>query len=492
MTNITTPPLAALLIIIITTASHAQQPPADAKYRGVADCRLCHRGPEKEYEQAGALSRISLTESETWRNMDRHSEAYRVLVEPDGRGQRIGRLLGKDVTRAETGCIQCHLTTADSAQTVAETFPVTEQRLLLEGVGCESCHGPSSEWVTEHRTFATWSALSDEVKLARGFNNVYEPVVRALLCTSCHIGDAERGRLITHEMYAAGHPLLAGFEIESFADKMPRHWQYGYERKVEDAEPFERTRKLLVGSVVAVRRAVELAAADAAAPRDEDRWPELARMDCFACHHELTLPSWRQERGYRGQAGRPQLMLGSVELATAAARLTGEPAAVGDLQQVVDRLRRPFERNPFGDAEGIVDGSQPLVARCQTIERQLAELPLDRDDATRALQLIAEVAAASTHNYDTARQLAGAVTVILDELKAGATAADIERITKTAEGLRDRNFYFTEKSLTTTATNGGTKKVMVEALIQPLIENRAAYNPGQFSAQMARLASQLK
>src|SRR5262249_26486299 len=84
---------------------------------------------------------------------------------------------------------------------------------------------------------------------------------------------------------------------------------------------YNRSRFALVGNFVSLRRTFELArdrsaenatnaawtwpelaldkgevnARDAAA-----RWPEvaLAHSDCFACHHELELPGFRQQRGF--------------------------------------------------------------------------------------------------------------------------------------------------------------------------------------------------
>ena len=31
--------------------------------------------------------------------------------------------------------------------------------------------------------------------------------------------------MVTHEMYAAGHPPLPGFEIATFCSQMPPHWE---------------------------------------------------------------------------------------------------------------------------------------------------------------------------------------------------------------------------------------------------------------------------
>jgi hypothetical protein len=39
---------------------------------------------------------------------------------------------------------------------------------------------------------------------------------------------------------------------------------------------------------------------DALRKAASERWPELAmaHSDCYACHHDLQSPSWRQARGY--------------------------------------------------------------------------------------------------------------------------------------------------------------------------------------------------
>ena len=65
--------------------------------------------------------------------------------------------------------------------------------------------------------------------------DVRNPVRRAEQCFSCHIGNVEEGKLVTHAMYAAGHPPLPSIEIESFAKQMPRHWRY-LDEKVADSQ----------------------------------------------------------------------------------------------------------------------------------------------------------------------------------------------------------------------------------------------------------------
>jgi hypothetical protein len=225
-------------------------------------------------------------------------------------------------------------------------------------------------------------------------------------------------------MYAAGHPPLSGFEIESFADKMPRHWRYSNELRSENeanAATFERTRNILIGGVVSVRMAIELAMADAAAPLSAGRWPELARLDCFACHHELVEPSWRQLRSAATTPGRPQLAVGCIPLVKIAAALADDPAAES-VDAMLLRLRQPFADNVFGDRQMLVDQGTAAVAWCRELEKRLQRMNFEGvkggEAARTVLRSLAERAAAEPCDYDTARQLYGAWVVIYGELVA--------------------------------------------------------------------------
>jgi hypothetical protein len=117
--------------------------------------------------------------------------------------------------------------------------------------------------------------------------------VRAEVCAGCHVGapaDAARGlpeRDVTHDLVAAGHPRLM-FEFRSFLARMPQHWTE------KDTRPGFAVRAWAVGGVVSARAALSLLGAHAANPTNP--WPELADHDCYGCHHDLTVPSWRQTR----------------------------------------------------------------------------------------------------------------------------------------------------------------------------------------------------
>src|SRR5262249_47364646 len=147
-----------------------------------------------------------------------------------------------------------------------------------------------------------------------GMTDLWDPTRRAALCASCHIGNLEEGKCVTHEMYAAGHPPLPGFEAATFCDAMPRHWQLPREKPARgrtllglDAGDYEQTRLVLVGAAVSLRESMHLLARQSAAClRSDDpdgKVLDYANFDCACCHHDLKAPRWRQRRGFPGVPG---------------------------------------------------------------------------------------------------------------------------------------------------------------------------------------------
>ena len=353
--------LAAAGMIVVggfAAEARAQAAFGPNKFRGTIDCERCHTKPTDQDRNTGVLARVQLDEATTWRNEDRHSKAYANLQSP--LGQKIGKLLNADVLDAATGCVQCHATSVDDSQ-----WERANVNFSNEGVGCEACHGPSSNWEALHRQFPAWSNTPAAEKSALGWIDVRSPTVRAELCISCHLGSDKYQRLITHAMFAAGHPPLAGFEIESFANKMPKHWRYP--AATTGKPSFDRTRNLLVASVVALRMSAELAMSDVT----KNRWPELARFDCFACHHELAESPWRQERDATGIPGRPELIVGCLPLVRVAAQVVAGPSADRQLDALIERLQAPFQSAAFGDPQLLAKDGPVIVRGCDTIERNL-------------------------------------------------------------------------------------------------------------------------
>lgn len=464
--------------------------PDKTKYQGSTRCQRCHASRLTDADRLNGVSnRVCLTEALFWKEADHHADAYTALSANGGRGERIGQLLNADVMKPETGCVQCH----------APSFAVTTVAAVKEGVNCEVCHGPSSEWVGEHDSLnakyaPTWPSVPLEGpagKTELGWIDVRSPVTRAELCVSCHVGSAQHERVITHAMYAAGHPPLSGFEVESFADQMPRHWRYANEKK-GNAAVAERTKNLLVGSIVVLRMAVELAAADAAAPPNSGRWPELARLDCYACHHELEPTGARAVQV--GLPGRPPLIVGCVPLIRVAAKVAIGTQAGDELDLRLAKLQAAFKSNPFGDPGKLTQEAASVAAWCRPIEDRLEATEFKTPQIREVLRQIAEEATLEYRDYDSARQLLGAWTVIYGELpqKDAAALSDeqrqrIDSLLATASQKWPQ--LTAPGSMTITCGAGPPQKRDFNTLLAQHFSNRDAFAAQDFSTLMSQLAS---
>src|ERR1041385_4858291 len=192
-----------LLLWTVVLAAQTTEPP---KYPGPGSCASpsCHGGVQVRTETS-----VQQNEYSTWVVQDKHAHAFAVLANPVA--TRMAKILG--IARADTApkCLACHALSPSEADR-ARTFDSTD------GVSCESCHGPASNWLGPHTT----KGWTHERSIAAGMRDLRDPVHRAENCLSCHLGTADK--TVDHEMIAAGHPDLY-FELASFTAAMPRHWQ---------------------------------------------------------------------------------------------------------------------------------------------------------------------------------------------------------------------------------------------------------------------------
>jgi hypothetical protein len=336
----------------------------EGQYQSATECKKCHTRPTGAdvLEQSGPF--VLLTEYAIWKTHDKHAQAYAVLL--GTRGQAMQKILGKSVTDDATGCMNCHAMSNLFGKRKGEDRDKDDG---FDGVSCTGCHGPSRKWVKEHDNAddpKAWRLKSPKEKADLGFRDLRDPEIKAALCMSCHVGNADEGKVVTHAMFAAGHPPLPPIEIATFTRNEPQHWRdakdvplflpdskFMQKRSEEERKqiranyhlesvPFERTQLALVGGVVALRQTMKLAADRAnlqtedparlwpelllgeGAPEAKDarepavvkklqdlaqeRWPDIAmaHSDCYGCHHDLRYPGFRQERGFGYHlAGRP-------------------------------------------------------------------------------------------------------------------------------------------------------------------------------------------
>jgi len=462
----------------VGAAQKKKDPGQEAKkyqFYGVSSCVTCHRDSKIAAALKLPEGLVKYDEYETWKTRDRHSQAFAVLLGP--RGQQIGRYLDIKVTDRKEGamCLACHTTTFLPGHEGKEFS-------LKDGVSCDGCHGPAGRWFAPHTVPIIWRDKSPAEKAEMDMFNVRDAWKRAELCISCHVGSPAEGKVITHSMYAAGHPPLPSFELASFSKNLPPHWYdltaTRYFMNAKDAKirknyrldtaKYQHTKLVLAGSVVVARKAMELLAAraemgplgerygasiswpppwfqDYFKHEDKKRWPELqirekltktltievpekpaerwpefamAQSDCFACHHELKSPSWRQARGYAGRPGRPQFQAWALALAGLALNREEEK----ECRRMVKELQDAFDIRPFGAAVAVAAAAKKLA---QFFEKKSNhEIIVDDKIARNCLARLASSGSLAQPerayvDYDTARQIAWAFRAIfLDEWNA--------------------------------------------------------------------------
>lgn len=475
----------AMLCLLVTQAV-AQDPAPPAQRRNALDaglggpefvgnggCVRCHRG-DPIFPEADETSRTDfclLNESSIFAPPirsdgvksagdlpagDIHRLAYSRLEadKPDSLGNRIwayvrARTPGDEEKPLDQArqCLSCHAGWLNAADKPHERPP-----FFHTGVTCETCHGSSARWFRSH-TLVEWRTQAGADKEKNyGQTDVRDPVRRAKLCYSCHIGNVELGRVVTHDMYVGGHPPLPPIEIETFAERMPRHWRTIREKgdflnrkeflaknysnsgaQIESELP--QTRAMLVGGLVSLSESLRLFSGTLSS----EKGPDFSSYDCFSCHHELTSKSWRQAR-YSAKKVRPG-QLRPLEWPTALAAIGlrhADPQNAGmDLQRMeaaLTQIDRAFQSRAFGDAAAVRtivgDGNQPGVAEwLDQKARELSSRTIDRAAAEAAYRDLKELNATETQDYYSAAQTVVAMRLISREL-----GTDYPRIVESRNG----------------------------------------------------------
>lgn len=433
-------------------------------------CFSCHQATdpnqEEMYRERGTLKRVTLIETARWRDLDFHTQAAQALTTP--RAKAMGDLLGYDVAKS-VKCLNCHSGHQKITEQAAQPPQLSAPRdaLTKHGVSCQACHGPAQKWETAHRGAnepdADWWKKTSAEKYELGLLDIRHPRTRAQVCLSCHLGSSSEGKILTHEMYAAGHPPLGNFETETFMGAMPYHGILIEDKAKNEptahkdwykTDDFYRTRSVLTSSLVALRMQVQLVLdettwalaaqtanakpADAKAAGDAHRaqWPELAYFNCASCHHELAADRRSPDRAASAAPGRPMLRQWPTLMYDVAMLGSGIEQADGD--SILKPLETALGRNPFGRATEVRDAAKVVADR---LDRDLAAFenrPIDRAAAVKYLDALTTVGLSRPLDYEEARQLAWAAKTIVRELKkstAGATEPDAALQTKLEQAV---------------------------------------------------------
>jgi hypothetical protein len=422
-------------------------------YLGVSVCADCHKR-EKPLENPDLPPLCRCTENIIWETRDKHRIAYEVLTKGNPRGelaQRMGKLLGIDDVSKSHDCLACHGVDIKDEKYRDKSFKPTD------GVSCVICHGPYENWIDEHgssvpRKRERWRSYSREKKESEfGMTDLWDPAKRTKMCVSCHVGNADEGKFVTHAMYAAGHPPLPGIELASFSDQMPRHWEYLREKNPEvqkilgfspTADQNEQVQLVAISSLETLRQSMNLLAAQAekcmTAKDADDKSLDLANFDCYACHHDLKSPSWRQQRGYVGKPGRPQIRPWPLALAKVVIEeLLQKEKAAKAFDSGLKSVYQAFSAQPFGSCPEIAAAARGLSSQ---LDQWIGELTKDQslysqEGALRILRKLCLTGQQDILDYDSARQLAWAFDVVYSAWKSSEKEGD-QRIAEVMSSLR--------------------------------------------------------
>jgi|WetSurMetagenome_2_1015567.scaffolds.fasta_scaffold48246_3 hypothetical protein len=147
----------AVLIAFSSTSVNSKNA-GSFKYVGVSKCQTCHKtdAQGKQFD--------------IWQN-SKHSQAWKTLQSEAA--DKIAKDKGFSTKAAETPqCIKCHVLGKDIVpDELSDTF------VKEDGVQCESCHGPGSE-------YKSISVMKDKQKAIENGLNV--PSDKAQFCVNCH------------------------------------------------------------------------------------------------------------------------------------------------------------------------------------------------------------------------------------------------------------------------------------------------------------------
>lgn len=505
-------------------------PPHATKARpyvfGAQTCTGCHDAPAK----GNALCRM--IESTIWQARDPHRQSLAWgrrddpaswTSEAAKRAWAIGERLGLgDVTTARE-CIGCH--------SVGLTSEVPRQSFdaLAEGVTCVACHGSYRDWVLEHQVTEDpeWRSRTRAEKWQRtGMVDLWDPVRRAEICLSCHVGDADlrAGKRLGHDMYAAGHPPLPGIEVETFCEQEPKHWldlhakspTVARERLGFDPTRFEHTEQVAAGGLVALGRTAELMAAEAG---PGGTWPEFARFDCLACHQDLRQQGQKTDP-WKGQRrpGRPVEPAWTRAIAAAALEAIDPTMAAtrnAELGARLSALHEALTARPLGERPAAAAAAQALALWVRGPLGELSAMAAPRRegdpagrriDAAAALRMVRSLGAAAArgpHDPESARQLAWAYRVVYfellgraselpevqgNQLRAGAERSRRLLGTIDAElGLVLREPFDPERNETESTPDATGPRPLIDAYLGERLKRARDYDRGRFGARFTEL-----
>ncbi|OHB72367.1 MAG: hypothetical protein A2V70_16420 [Planctomycetes bacterium RBG_13_63_9] len=178
---------AALWLPALLAAEHVERHPV---YVGSKVCASCHQGQSMGHTQCRWL-------------LSGHARAYAVLAKPEAK--KIADLSGIPREPQEAPmCLGCHATGAE-----AEDWEKDKTFSIEDGVQCEKCHGPGSEYMDEKVMMNREAAMRAGLKMPAESD-----------CMACH--QVKGSHVAVHKL----PKLDIKKALEQIDHPVPRHWEY--------------------------------------------------------------------------------------------------------------------------------------------------------------------------------------------------------------------------------------------------------------------------
>lgn len=219
--------LSAIVVVAIANLFGVFPAPAAPFYQGPGKCGDCHKGANAVWAKSA------------------HGESFKDLHKKPTVKAIITAAGGTTNIRRNDVCTACHFTMVPPKPGAA---PVSAM-----GTSCESCHGPSSDWLPIHNASGD-KAARDQKAIAAGMimpNMLYDIATN---CLSCHGATREGVNPETFaKMVDAGHAPATNFELVRYSQGSVRHRFYPPNvNQNKEMTPAELARTFITGHAAAL------------------------------------------------------------------------------------------------------------------------------------------------------------------------------------------------------------------------------------------------
>ena len=168
----------------------------------------------------------------SWWKDDVHKGTALAIYDDQALYEKIAELAGvgaKNLFKGSHTCMKCHGTVISGS----------ENEDTDEGVSCESCHGPGSDYLGPHSQGDFKLGVNrPEYKQALkfGLRELKNTDVRGEMCVSCHY-------MTDQKLLEAGHPGAQDFRYVKGMRQVSKHWKHDFGEEDSDKAPFEKAKQ---------------------------------------------------------------------------------------------------------------------------------------------------------------------------------------------------------------------------------------------------------